>query len=196
MSDDSTKSNAAGEASDEALLRRLRAGDQDAMQALFLRYQARLAAHTARFLASEDLAHDAVQETFLKLLASPPKRLQNGVLGPWLFRVAKNLALDWTRRGRFEISSGSVWELPWNTDGSHGHGVNPLSQAMASSDGERLRKLRNELPEDLRVVIEDRIDHNLSFQQIADKEGIPLGTALWRVYHALELLRRRWLSES
>lgn len=67
---------------------------------------------------------------------------------------------------------------------------------MASSDGERLRKLRDELPEDLRVVIEDRIDHNLSFQQIADKEGIPLGTALWRVYHALELLRRRWLSES
>lgn len=185
------------EPSDQELLQRLVAGDQAAVQTLVERYQARLVDYAARFLTSPDLAKDIAQEVFLKLLDAPPSHLQNGLLGPWLFRVARNLAIDVMRHGKFEIASGSPTDLP-SIDANAPASVagDPLHALMASSDAEQLRRLCNQLPEDLRAVVEDRVDGNLSFQEIAEKEHIPLGTALWRVHHAFEILRRRWLEEA
>ena len=183
--------------SDQELLQRLSAGDQEAVQILVERYQSRLMDYSARYLPSPDLAKDIAQEVFLKLLDAPPARLQNGVLGPWLFRVARNRAIDVSRRGKFEISAGASSDLPVSEEEAPASvGGDPLQTLMASNDAEQLRRLCGQLPEDLRRVVEDRIDSNLSFQEIADKEGIPLGTALWRVHRAFEILRRRWLEES
>ena len=47
----------------------------------------------------------------------------------------------------------------------------------------------NRLPEELRRVIHLRFDQNLSFQEIAQQENLPLGTVLWRGHRALEILR-------
>lgn len=181
------------EPSDEELLQMLSEGDQAVVQVLYERYQDRLVAHAVRYLPAEDLAQDVVQETFLKLLDEPPGYLQGGLLGPWLFRVARNLAIDRARRRKFEVTQDDD-EL--SLDEVSGGEDDPLTTLMASSDAEQLRHLCGELPGDLQVIVHDRIVENLSFQEIADKERIPLGTALWRVHHAFEILRRRWLAES
>lgn len=181
------------EPSDEALLRTLSEGDHAVVQVLYGRYRDRLVAHAVRYLPAEDLAQDVVQETFLKLLDDPPSYLQDGVLGPWLFRVARNLAIDRSRRGKFEVSQG---DDALSLDDVSGGEDDPLTTLMASSDAEQLRHLCNELPGELQSIVHDRFVESLSFQEIADKEQIPLGTALWRVHHAFEILRRRWLAES
>lgn len=193
MTDQNTQNNAEGP-SDAVLFGAVLNGDQSAMQELFERYRSRLAAYAARFLNSNDLAQDVVQDTFLKFLDNPPSRLQDGSLAPWLLRVARNLALDRLRHGRFEISTGELLDLPSKGEADVSV-ADPLSQAMAINDAECLRRICANLPDEFRVVVEDRIDRNLSFQEIADREKIPLGTALWRVHRAFEMIRRNWLSE-
>ncbi len=185
---------AAPEPSDEALFQGVLSGDQEAVQALFDRYREGLVSHAARVLPSRDLAQDVVQEVFLKLLESPPARLQNRSLGPWLFRVARNLSLDRQRHGKFEIPAGGEGDLPSPPAGTGP--LDPLSTLMRHSDAEHLRRLCEELPPELRRLVEGRMEQGLSFQQLADREGIPLGTALWRVHHALDILRRKWMAES
>lgn len=163
-----------------------------AFQALYERYQGRVVSHAARYLVAPDLAQDVAQETFLKLLEKPPRTLREGLLGPWLFRVARNLAVDRSRRGKFEVSSGNPGDIPAQLSGSTD---DPWMNMIAKSDAERLRRLCQELPEVFRQIVEDRMDGGLSFQEIAAKERIPLGTALWRLHHAYEILRRAWNAE-
>ena len=141
-------------------------------------------------------AEDAAQEVFLKLLESPPSRLSGGTLRPWLLRVARNLSLDRVRRGKFEIPVGESGEYASAHQPADGAGVDPLSTAMRSSDAERIRHLRRQLPQELQRLLEARFEQGLSFQQIALREGIPLGTALWRLHHAFKLLRQKWSAEN
>ncbi len=196
QSPDSQFKDPAPAPSDEALLQGVLAGDPQAAQLLFERYQPRLVEKGCAYLPSRDLAQDVAQEVFLKLLESPPRELAGGSLRPWLLRVTRNLALDRARRGRHEIASGGGGDLEMSPYAPPGHEPDPLAALMRSNDAERIRSLRAQLPQELQRVLEGRFERGLSFQEIAQKEGIPLGTALWRVHHACKLLRQKWSAES
>ena len=55
-----------------------------------------------------------------------------------------------------------------------------------------VRDLVNRLPDELREVVELRIDGGVSFKDIASILDIPQGTALWRMHRAVEILRMQW----
>ncbi|MGN0867401.1 MAG: RNA polymerase sigma factor [Oligosphaeraceae bacterium] len=193
---DAQLKNPAPEPSDETLLQGVLAGDPQAAQLLFDRYQPRLVEKGCAYLPSRDLAQDVAQEVFLKLLESPPRELADGSLRPWLLRVTRNLALDRARRGRHEIASGGGGDLEMSPYAPQGHEPDPLAALMRSNDAERIRSLWGQLPPELQRVLEARFERGLSFQEIALQEGIPLGTALWRGHHAFKLLRQKWSAES
>lgn len=62
------------------------------------RHEEALLRYAKRLVGDLDLAHDAVQHTFLKLCGEPRAALE-GKLGPWLFAVCRNRAVDHLRRG-------------------------------------------------------------------------------------------------
>ena len=174
------------EAQDGELLQQMWEGDIRAFESIYARYAERLASCAAPYLRSRDLARDVAQETFMKLLNNPPVALKGDDLGPWLFRVAKNLAIDRARHLQYEI--------PTEPDQPGGAGEphdveDPASMMVANSTAEQVRHEVSQLPEELRRVIHLRFDQNLSFQEIAIQEDLPLGTVLWRGHRALELLR-------
>ncbi len=193
---DAQLNKSASEPSDQSLLQGFLAGESQAAQLLFERYQPRLVEKGCAYLPSRDLAQDVAQEVFLKLLESPPRELSGGSLRPWLLRVTRNLALDRARRGRHEIASGGGGDLEMSPYAPPGQEPDPLTTLMRSNDAERIRKLWKQLPPDLQRVLEERFEQGLSFQEIALRESIPLGTALWRVHHAFKLLRQKWSAES
>ena len=196
LQEEHSQPTAPQEPGDALLLKGARDGDDRAAQRLFDRYQRTLVDAASRYLPSRDLAQDVAQEVFLKLLESPPSRLSGGTLRPWLLRVARNLSLDRVRRGKFEIPVGESGEYASAHQPADGAGVDPLSTAMRSSDAERIRHLRSQLPQELQRLLEARFEQGLSFQQIALREGIPLGTALWRLHHAFKRLRQKWSAEN
>ncbi|MDD4098706.1 MAG: sigma factor-like helix-turn-helix DNA-binding protein, partial [Lentisphaeria bacterium] len=68
----------------------------------------------------------------------------------------------------------------------------PLKTLTASNDAAVVRDLVNRLPDELREVVELRIDGGVSFKDIAIILDIPQGTALWRMHRAVEILRMQW----
>ena len=174
------------EARDSELLQQLWEGDIRAFESIYARYADRLASCAAPYLRSRDLAKDVAQETFIRLLNNPPSTLSEDGLAPWLFSVAKHLAIDRARHLQYEIPTESeqpgISQDPREAD-------DPADLVAATCTAEQVRREVLQLPEDLRRVIHLRFDQNLSFQEIAQQEGIPLGTVLWRGHRALEILR-------
>ena len=131
------------------------------------------------------MAKDICQEVFIKLIEKPPTVLLYDNLGPWLFRVTRNLAIDKRRRRKFEITGEETMPEP------HEEGT-PLQALTENNDAEIVRKLVEKLPPEIREVVKLRVFGNVAFKDIAVILGIPQGTALWRMHRALELLRIEW----
>jgi RNA polymerase sigma factor (sigma-70 family) len=82
------------------LLRRLRGGDQSALDEIYRAYQPRLLTFCRHVLGNAQEAEDAVQQTFLAAhITLPYERLGNS-LGAWLFTVARRKCIDIIRRRR------------------------------------------------------------------------------------------------
>lgn len=161
-------------------------GDTTAFEELFRRYETRLISYAARYIGSIDLAKDVCQEVFLKLISKPPRVLICDSVGPWLFRVTRNLAIDKRRRRKFEIQEEDNEMPEARAEGT------PLTTLAAQDDLHMIRELVEELPKDIRDVVELRIDGRVPFKDIAVILGIPQGTALWRMHRAVQLMRQRW----
>ena len=160
-------------------------GVGEAFTEIVARYETKLIAYSRRYVGSLDLAKDICQEVFLKLIDRPPTTLQNDNLGPWLFRVSHNLAIDIIRRRKFELTGE---QLPEVTSSQR----SPLSSLSHQNDTEILRNLIAGLPDEFRQVVELRIYGEMAFKEIAETLGIPQGTALWRMHEAINQLRSMW----
>src|SRR5689334_6098152 len=91
-----------GAGEDAQCVRRILAGEQDLYRQVVVRYEARLLAYLAHMLGEPELARDVAQDTFVAAYASLGQwRAGPGVsLGPWLYRIATNHALNALRARR------------------------------------------------------------------------------------------------
>ncbi|MGI9466854.1 MAG: RNA polymerase sigma factor [Rubripirellula sp.] len=140
-----------------------------------------------RFFLSKRLPQEAdiddcLQVVFVKLMekgdgVAPP------ALRSWLYRVASN---ESARLWRTKAAAEKMYQK----HGGVGIPVpDPTMTAMQAEATEELKKALKELPESWQQIVSLRIYENLTFQQIANQLGIPLGTALTRMRRALERLK-------
>jgi len=131
-------------------------------------------------------AADVVQETFTRAFRSLP-RLRGATVRPWLFRVAVNCAHDVHRqRSRrpaeaLEDAEGRVLDLP---DPSLG----PEATALMRERAAAVRQALAILPHDFRVAVVLRDVNQLSYEEMAEALGVPLGTVKSRISRARGLL--------
>jgi RNA polymerase sigma-70 factor (ECF subfamily) len=85
-------------------LRRVRAGDADAFEAIVALYARSLRRVAARIVGGGDAADDVVQETFLRAFRALDRFDETQELAPWLHRIAANAAIDEARRRGRELS--------------------------------------------------------------------------------------------
>ncbi|TVR03834.1 MAG: sigma-70 family RNA polymerase sigma factor [Deltaproteobacteria bacterium] len=174
---------------DGALLLRWRDGDERAFARLVDRYQDALYGFLLQRTRRPALAQELCQETFLRLAGAADGWSARGPVRAWLFRVARNLAIDHARRHATQREESVA--------GEDGHALerhaDPADGPDAAAEGELLRtKLRAavaELPEEQRDVLLLRHDDGLSFPEIAEVLGVPLNTCKSRLRYALETLR-------
>src|SRR6266566_6883247 len=77
---------------------RLRRGDPDAFDALLTRYQNRLYRYLLRLTGNTAVAEDLFQETWLKMITHIHRYDERRPFEPWLYSVARNLAIDHLRK--------------------------------------------------------------------------------------------------
>lgn len=172
---------------DSWLVERSRAGDQEAFAELVRRYERRVVKALYQLVGNLEIARDLAQETFLRVYRSLEKFDTSRRFGPWLFRVAVNLATDWMRRGR---------HLPANNL-AHQRGVEPrrLSESPETEQWETVQEVRHVLallPEKYRIVLVLRELQGLSTAEIAAITGRKEATIRWRLGQARQMFKELW----
>ena len=167
------------EPSDEALFADYRAGNLEAFETLFRRWQAPLGRHLARMLDDPTAADDLVMETFLRLHRHRARWREGTPLRPWLFTIARNLARNRLRAQRLWgwLPLATVRDQPAPPPEARDEIRRRVAEAFAA------------LPEAQREACSLRLLGELTLDEIAQVTGVPLGTVKSRLFHGLRHLR-------
>ena len=178
--------------SDSALVTLYLAGQESAFALLLERHRSRAFTTILLIVRDEDVAEDLLQDTFIKAIhvLKGGRYNDEGKFGPWLCRIAHNLAIDAFRRGKraphssLDDDNGLANCLTVSEEGA--------DDALAREETHaRLRALIQELPAAQKEVLLMRHYGDLSFQEIADATGVSINTALGRMRYALINLRKK-----
>ena len=178
---------------DETLLRLYaRQGDASAMETLVRRHAAPLAAFLAGWCDDASGAEDLAQETWLRILRRP-EAFHGGSFRAWLLRVARNLAIDRSRKHTpalwLDAPADPAPDSPPLVDTLPDENAPSPDEALASAeDRARLLAAVHTLPGPQRDIVLLRAA-DISFADIAARFGIPLNTALGRMHYAMKTLR-------
>ncbi|BCU79096.1 DNA-directed RNA polymerase sigma-70 factor [Luteolibacter sp. LG18] len=157
---------------------------------ILVRYERPLLKHAYTLCSDRELARDAVQETFFRLIRLREKGMPEN-LAAWLFTVCRNVVSDYLRRQKV-VSFGldfARFDLPDDEGGSpHDH----------LDRGERERKLASlveELPDRERELVRLKFQVGLSYREIEEVTGISQGNIGYFLHLAVKQLRQRWRVE-
>jgi RNA polymerase sigma factor (sigma-70 family) len=176
---------------DETLLAGLGQGDDEITVAFVRRFQRRVYGVALSVIgdprAAEDIAQQAFERAWRNAHSYDPRR---GSVGTWLTTVTRNLAIDAARVRRPQPVDPDELLLRISADDA-----GPERAAVAGEAATALRSAIKELPpEQARAVVLAGIV-GLSASQIAESEGIPLGTAKTRIRTAMHRLRATLVNE-
>jgi RNA polymerase sigma-70 factor (ECF subfamily) len=137
--------------------------------------------YLAAFTKNEPDARDLLQEIFIKLAGGAAKQAQSEKA--FLYRLAHNLAIDWLRRRavRWDSEERLMQEVAVERQAAD----DPDAVLLARNFAEAMQTL----PDDQRMVVQLRLWDELTFDEIAEAQGIPLNTAASRYRYGLEKLR-------
>jgi RNA polymerase sigma-70 factor (ECF subfamily) len=194
MFDYELTSRASMESETQQIARGLREGYFVVLEALVEQYQPRLVRYLVYLLGSREGVDDLVQETWLRVLERGGSYDGQSRFEPWLFRVARNIALDARRkRPMFSLDSyedDGVRSSPASSEPS------PYTLAARTEDAERLARSLQTLESVYREVLVLRFQEDLSLQEISVVVGAPVSTVASRIYRGLATLRPQFEGET
>ncbi len=141
----------------------------------------------ARWLTRNDPdAQDVVQEAYLRAL-----RFFDGFRGgdprAWLLSIVRNACYDWLRKNQaFDAATEFDEEIHSGESGT----ASPEALLLQSANSHLLQQALEELPVKFREVLVLRELEGLSYKEIADVAGIPLGTVMSSLARARQRLRQ------
>jgi RNA polymerase sigma-70 factor (ECF subfamily) len=167
---------------DVNLIARMRAGDKDAMAAVYDRYRGVVYGVALRVLGNTTAAEDVLQEVFLRLWRNPNGfDAGRGKLPAWLAVIARNRSIDYLRK-RPPEDDIEEFSIRSNIDLEDGFA---RMQAVA-----RIRDVISHLPQEQRKSLEMVYFEGMTQSEIAARTGEPLGTIKTRIRTGLLTLRK------
>lgn len=149
------------------------------------------AAYTlARYLLRDDHdAEDVVQDALLRAFTYRGTFRGEGTQGAkaWLLTIVRNTALSWRRRGP---ARANLTEFDETQHSDEGAAENPETSLLASEARGSVREAIDRLPPEFREVILLREIEGLSYREIGEVVGVPVGTVMSRLSRARERLQR------
>jgi RNA polymerase sigma-70 factor (ECF subfamily) len=149
----------------------------------------------ARRLARPPLdADDIVQEAMLRAFRAF-ETFRGADMKPWLLSIVRNChltAVGQKRRGR-DVPLPSDAELGPEDRGLIEGGPDPEASAIQNQQGRQLSAIIDRLPAEFREVLVLREMEDMSYRDIAQITGAPIGTVMSRLARARALLRQTWL---
>lgn len=179
---------------DQQLVERVQKGDKRAFDLLVLKYQHKMISVVGRYIHDSHEVYDVVQEAFIKAYRALGNFRGDSQFYTWLYRIAINTAKNYlVSRGRrppatdvdaeeAEYYSGSDMLKDVDTPEN-----NLFRDELQATVDQAIR----ELPEDLRTAVTLRELEGLSYEEIAEVMGCPVGTVRSRIFRARDAIDKR-----
>jgi RNA polymerase sigma-70 factor (ECF subfamily) len=179
-----------GALADGELVQTAIAGREASFEELVRRYQRPIAAYVYRMVGDYDAALDLTQEVFIRVYNSLARYRSEFKFSTWIYKIAHNAAIDHLRRyavreqalvGGFE---GERREISIES-----RFLTPEQESEREERRSEIESVVQLLPAAYRELIVLRHSHDLSYDEIAEVTGLPLGTVKNRLFRAREAMR-------
>lgn len=176
--------------SDSELVSNAAAGSHDGFEELVRRYQRPVINYIYRIVGDQDAALDISQEVFIKVYNSIDKYSSEYKFSTWLYRIAHNASIDHLRRNTNNFQSlemegaGGVYEVQLRCPGR-----DPEQEQERNERISEIESTIAEMPPAYRELLLLRHARELSYEEMAEVTGLPLGTVKNRLFRAREMLR-------
>jgi RNA polymerase sigma-70 factor, ECF subfamily len=186
MSAGESISRAERDALDTGAMQRILAGDDAALAELYDRHAPLVFGVALKIVREQNEAEDVVHDAFVAIVERADQfRPERGSVVAWLVTTVRNLALDRTRRRsrRAQITDEELRHEP--------NEPVPDPESLSWLEHRRTAVLAalDRVPEAQRRTLEIAFFEGLSYPEIAEREGVPLGTVKSRAARALAALR-------
>jgi RNA polymerase sigma-70 factor (ECF subfamily) len=185
-----------GALSDGELIARVSHGAEESFEEIVKRYQRPIAGYIFRIVRSYDAALDVTQEVFLKVYNSSSRYCADYKFSTWLYKIAHNAAIDHLRRNA---------NTPQSIETENAEGAYQISLQSGALSPEQMRersewrteidKAIQTLPVGYKELIVLRHTRDLSYDEIAEVTGLPLGTVKNRLFRAREMMRKLFIEK-
>jgi RNA polymerase sigma-70 factor (ECF subfamily) len=176
---------------EKVVIAQAKLGEDDAYAWLLARYKGAIYDYCRRMVRGED-ARDLAQETFVKAFLSIKKFDERKRFSPWLFRIAHNLVIDYLRKKRAVIYSMTVTNDSETREIDFADGSKMPDELLSRKEiREAFDAALNSLDADYKEVLILRHREGLSYDEIANALGLPLGTVKARIHRGREKLKQK-----
>jgi RNA polymerase sigma-70 factor, ECF subfamily len=170
-------------------------GLEGGFEELVKRYQRPISAYVYRMVGDYDSALDLTQEIFIKIYGSLSRYRPEFKFSTWIYKIAHNAAIDHLRRtsGRerslINGTENDEYDLPIESEG-----LSPEQQSEREERRVEIETVVRSLPTAYRELIVLRHSQDLTYEEIVDVTGLPLGTVKNRLFRAREMMRQQFLT--
>jgi RNA polymerase sigma-70 factor (ECF subfamily) len=169
-------------------------GVEGSFEELVRRYQRPISAYVYRMVGNYESALDLTQEIFIKVYNSLRRYRPEFKFSTWIYKIAHNAAVDHLRRTSTREQSiingteSESFELPIESS--------RLSPEQESEQRERrieIEAVVRTLPPNYRELVILRHAQDLTYEEIVEVTGLPLGTVKNRLFRAREMMRQQFV---
>jgi RNA polymerase sigma-70 factor, ECF subfamily len=183
-------------ASDRELVATAVSGVEGSFEELVRRYQRPISAYVYRMVGNYESALDLTQEIFIKVYSSLRRYRAEFKFSTWIYKIAHNSAVDHLRRNANREQSlvlgpeGDQFDLPVES-GS----LSPEQESERKERRGEIESVVRALPANYRELIILRHSQDLSYEEIVEVTGLPLGTVKNRLFRAREMMRQQFVEK-
>ncbi len=181
---------------DKQLVERVQRGDKQAFDLLVLKYQHRIIKLVSRYIRDPSDALDVAQDAFLKAYRALPNFRGESAFYTWLYRIAINTAKNYlVMQSRHlletEVTPESEEGEQFELESTLKEYSTPENMVLTDEIQATIVAAIDDLPDDLRTAILLREVEGLSYEEIANVMGCPVGTVRSRIFRARESVDNR-----
>ena len=179
-----------GTLADRELVLTAVAGREAAFEELVRRYQRPIASYVYRMVGDYDAALDLTQEVFIKVYNSLSRYRSEFKFSTWIYKIAHNAAIDHLRRHSVRDQILTAGDDGTRTEVAvESRRLTPEQESEREERRSEIESVVQSLPAAYRELIVLRHSHDLSYDEIAEVTGLPLGTVKNRLFRAREAMR-------
>ena len=177
---------------DLELVAKAKEGDQVSFSKLMNRYRDSIYFMVLKMVHNRDDAEDLTIEAFGKAFNNISNYSADFAFSTWLFKIATNNSIDFIRKKRLQTTS--LDQKTQTDDGEitpiavKDHNPDPEESMMKDQRAQKIRGAIEQLSPKYRTLIELRYLDELSYEEIAEKLDIPLGTVKAQLFRAKDML--------